>query len=121
MKQSMALFLLCAVAAMAADLTGKWSGSFKAEGADHDIPQLVILKQQGSTLSGSAGPDASEQYPLENGRVDGNNVSFQVTTGEWRFSYNLTAEKDVLSGDLKLESTTENRNARVTLTRVKTQ
>ena len=106
---------------MAADVTGKWSGSFKAEGADHSISQLIILKQQGSTLSGSAGPDASEQYPLENGKVDGNRVSFQVTTGEWRFSYNLTGEKDTLSGDLKLESTTESRNARVTLTRVKMQ
>jgi len=120
-KQSMALFLLCAVAAMAADLAGKWSGSFKAEGADHDIPQLVILKQHGSTLSGSAGPDASEQYQLENGRVDGNNVSFQVTTGEWKFSYNLTVEKDSLSGNLKLESTAQVRNAKVTLTRVKGQ
>ena len=119
MKQSLALFLLCAVS-MAAEVTGKWSGSFKAEGADHSISQWIILTQHGSTLSGSAGPDASEQYPLEDGKVNGNKVSFQVTTGEWRFSYNLTAEKDVLSGDLKLESTTENRNARVTLTRVKT-
>jgi hypothetical protein len=120
-KQSLVLFLLFAVAPMAADPTGKWSGSFKAEGADHNIPQFVILKQQGSTLSGSAGPDASEQYPLENGRVDGNNVSFQVTTGEWKFSYSLTVEKDSLSGDLKLESTTQVRNAKVTLTRVKGQ
>ena len=120
MKQSLALYLLCVVA-MAADVTGKWSGNFKAEGADHSISQWIILTQQGSTLSGSAGPDASEQYPVENGKVDGNKVSFQVTTGEWRFSYNLTAEKDELSGDLKLESTTESRNARVTLTRVKMQ
>jgi hypothetical protein len=106
---------------MAGDVTGKWSGSFKAEGADHDISQLMILKQRGSTLSGSAGPDAGEQYPVENGRVDGNTVSFQVTTGEWRFSYHLTVEKNSLSGDLKLESTSESRNATVTLTRVETQ
>jgi hypothetical protein len=39
-KQSLVLFLLFAVAPMAADLTGKWSGSFKAEGADHNIPNL---------------------------------------------------------------------------------
>jgi len=120
MKQSLALFLLCALA-LAADLTGSWSGSFKAEGADHSVSQVIILKQQGSMLSGSAGPDASEQYPVENGRVDGNKVRFQVTTGEWKFTYNLTAEKDSLSGELKLESTTQSRNAKVTLTRARTQ
>ncbi|HTT17668.1 MAG TPA: hypothetical protein VMG82_01905 [Candidatus Sulfotelmatobacter sp.] len=121
MKQSLALLLLCAVAAAAADLTGKWSGSFKAEAADHSIPQLIIVKQQGSALSGSAGPNAGEQYPLENARVNGNNVHFEVTTGEWRFTYNLTAETNSLSGDLKLESPTQSRNAKVTLIRVKEQ
>lgn len=119
MKIPITLLLLGAVSAMAADLTGKWSGSFKAEAADHSILQLIILKQQGKTLSGSAGPDASEQYPLENGRVDGNKATFEVTTGEWRFAYNLTADNDSLSGDLKLESTTQTRDAKVTLTRIK--
>jgi hypothetical protein len=111
--------LLCGISATAADLTGKWSGSFKAEGADHSIPQLIILKQQGSALSGSAGPVSNEQYPLENGRVDGNRARFQVTTGEWRFLYDLTLREDSLSGELTLESTTERRIAKVTLTRTK--
>lgn len=119
MKLHIAVFLVGAVAAMAADLSGKWSGSFKAEGADHAIPQLLILNQHGRILAGSAGPDASEQYPIENGRVDGNKASFGVTTGEWRFVYDLTVKEDSLSGELTLESTTERRSARVTLTRTK--
>ncbi len=118
MKRCFALILLLAVHMMAANLSGKWSGSFKAEGADQSIPQLIILKQQGTSLSGSAGPNAGEQYPLENGRVEGNKASFQVTTGEWKFTYNLTLGNDSLSGDLKLQSTSESRTARVTLTRV---
>ena len=119
MKLYIPLLLFCAVAAMAADLTGKWSGSFRAEGADHGISQLIILKQQGRTLSGSAGPDSSEQYPIENGSVDGNRASFAVTTGEWKFAYDLTLKENSLSGDLVLESTTERRKAKVTLTRTK--
>lgn len=119
MKLHIAVFLVCAVAAMAADLSGKWSGSFKAEGADHSISQLIILKQQGSGLSGSAGPDAGEQYPIENGRVDGNKASFAVTTGEWKFLYDLSLKDDSLAGELTLESTTERRSARVRLSRTK--
>jgi hypothetical protein len=117
MKLYIAPFLLYAVTVMAADLTGKWSGSFRAEGADHSISQLIILKQQGGTLSGSAGPDTSEQYPIENGTVDGNKATFAVTTGEWKFAYALTLKENSLSGDLTLESTTERRKAKVTLTR----
>lgn len=104
---------------MAADLTGKWLGSFTPEGGEHDIPLLLILKQQGTTLSGSAGPNAGEQYPIENGRVEGKKASFQVTTGEWKFTYSLTGDRESLKGDLTLESPTESRTAKVTLNRVK--
>lgn len=121
MKSFIALFflLLTATGAVAVDLTGKWSGSFKPEGGEHDIPQLITLRQQGTSLLGSAGPNAGEQYPIENGILDGSKVSFQVTTGEWKFTYILTAEGDVLAGDLKLESPTESRRAKVRLTRLK--
>lgn len=119
MRSCFALILLVAVQMTAADLSGKWSGSFKAEGADQSIPQLIILTQRGTTLSGSAGPNAGEQYPLENGKIEGKKASFQVTTGEWKFTYDLTLANDSLSGDLKLQSTSESRTGRVTLTRVK--
>jgi hypothetical protein len=119
MKIFAALLLLTVTAATAADLTGTWSGSFKPEGGEHDIPQLITMKQQGSALSGSAGPNASEQYPIENGKVDGRKATFQVTTGEWKFTYDLTAERDTLVGDLKLESLTDSRTAKVRLTRTK--
>ncbi|HKU28337.1 MAG TPA: hypothetical protein VJQ54_22910 [Candidatus Sulfotelmatobacter sp.] len=119
MKGIAAVILLLGTSILASDLTGKWSGTFQAKGAEHSIPQLIVLKQQGATLSGSAGPDAGEQYPIENGRVDHNNARFQVTTGEWKFTYTLTLVNDSLSGNLKLESTTESRTATITLTRVK--
>ena len=119
MKIFVALLLLTVAAAMAADLTGTWSGSFKPEGGEHDTPQLTTLKQQGTALSGSAGPNTGEQYPIENGRVDGSRASFQVTTGEWKFTYNLTANGNALAGDLKLESLTDSRTAKVRLTRIK--
>lgn len=119
MKRCVALLLLFASTAMAADLSGKWSGSFRGEGSDHSIPQLLLLRQKGTTLSGTAGPNAGEQYPIENGRVEGNTASFQVTTGEWKFTYNLSAENNFLSGVLKLESPTESRSAKVKLTRLK--
>lgn len=119
MKSFLILFLSITTTAMAADLSGTWAGSFKTEGGEHDIPQLITLKQQGQVLTGSAGPNAGEQYPIENGRVDSGKATFEVTTGEWKFTYNLTADGDALAGDLKLESPTDRRMAKVKLTRMK--
>ena len=83
------------------------------------MPQFFILKQQGHALTGSGGPNAGEQYPIENGRIDGNDVQFQLTTGEWKFSYDLkSVEPDSLRGTIKLESPDDSRTAKVLLARV---
>jgi len=117
--KALAAVLVLTVVAMAADLTGKWSGKFKVDGGDHDVPQLFILKQQGKMLTGSGGPNAGEQYPIENGRIDGNEVRFELTTGEWRFAYDLQrTEQDGLKGDLKLQSVGDSRTAKVSLARL---
>lgn len=119
--RSIALIVLLGIPLWAADLTGNWSGAFKVEGGDHrNVPQLFILKQQGKTLTGSGGPDAGEQYPIENGIMDGDEVRFELTTGEWKFTYTLKLTgPDELKGDLKLQSTDEERTAKVALGRVR--
>jgi hypothetical protein len=120
MKTGIAAFVLVTISALATDLTGNWSGSFKVDGGDHNVPQCFTLRQQGKSLSGSGGPDASEQYPIEKGSVEGNQITFQVTTGEWKFTYHLRQlSADTLKGDLKLESVNDSRTAKVSLTRVK--
>ena len=120
MKKRVAVVLLLAVSAIAGDLTGKWSGVFKVDGGDHNVPQLFLLKQQGKTLSGSGGPNAGEQYPIENGRIDGNEIRFELTTGEWKFAYDLKQTgPGELKGDLKLESVGDSRTAKVSLARAK--
>jgi hypothetical protein len=122
MKNVMAAVLLLALGAVASDVSGKWSGEFKVEGGDHSIPQFFILKQQDRTVSGSGGPDAGEQYPIENGRIQGDALKFELTTGEWKFTYELRmASQGELRGDLKLESVNDRRSAKVILSRMKDQ
>jgi hypothetical protein len=118
MNRTIAVVTLLVASATASDLTGKWFGTFKVECGDHTVPQLFILKQQGKTLSGSGGPNASEQYPIENGKIDGDEARFELTTGQWKFAYDLKqSAPDALSGTLKLQSVNDSRNAKVSLTR----
>jgi hypothetical protein len=124
MKRALArvvlMVVVCVICAWASDVAGKWSGTFKASGGDHGIPQVIILKQEGNKLTGSAGPDAEEQYPIENGRIEGDRVRFELTSGEWRFSYDLRrAGEDEMKGDLELTSVNGRRTAVVSLSRVK--
>ncbi|MFL6308010.1 MAG: hypothetical protein ACJ72H_31135 [Candidatus Sulfotelmatobacter sp.] len=122
MKYVMAAVLLLGAVVMASDISGRWSGEFKVEGGDHSIPQFFILKQKDKTVTGTGGPDAGEQYPIENGRLQGDTLKFELTTGEWKFAYELKmASQRELRGDLKLESVNDRRSARVVLRSMKDQ
>jgi hypothetical protein len=115
--KKLAAFLLLATAAWAADLSGQWTGAFRANGGDGDVPQLLTLKQQGSAITGSGGPDASEQYPISNGTVSSDQVKFEIKTGKRDFAYDLKADGKKLRGSIMIKSANDTRTADVWLER----
>lgn len=117
MKKTILAVLLLTVNVLAANVTGRWSGQFRVDGGDHDVPQLFILRQDGNKLIGSGGPDEIEQYPIENGRVNGDRVQFEITTGEWKFVYDIKADGATMKGGLELTSANDRRTASVSLTK----
>jgi hypothetical protein len=72
-----ALLALSSLMAFAADISGKWMSEAPAGGKGG--PQTFTFKQAGSDLSGSV--DAGRGGPIEinNGKVDGDKVSFETT------------------------------------------
>jgi opacity protein-like surface antigen len=117
---TMILAVMLAWSAMAADVSGKWSGSFTPESGDPGTA-YVILKQAGTSLTGTGGPDANEQWPGLQGSVHGNKISFQVKSPSDGTVYKCDL---VLDGDhLKGEATFTPANgdpgkAKLELTRV---
>jgi len=100
------LALLFSTALLAADVTGKWSGSFTKSDAYADgrtEPVLLILKQDGKTLTGSGGPNESEQLPISSGKIEGDRVTFELSTGKGPLSFQLVLKGDQLKGDMKRE------------------
>ena len=87
--------------ATAADITGKWSGTFKPETGDDGSAYLVV-KQSGNRITGSGGPDSNTQWPGLTGTVTGNKVSFEVTSADDGTVYkgSLVLEGDHLKGDV---------------------
>src|SRR5436190_22956323 len=85
------------------ELSGRWVGTFKVDGGDHGIPQLIILKQNTKQVTGSGGPDDSEQYPISKGSIEGERVHFELTTARASFIYNLTKRGSDLNGRLEIK------------------
>lgn len=79
--------------ALAADLTGDWSGTSKGPNGD-DFTLNLRLKQQGATLTGAVtGPDGNP-IDISDGKVDGDKISFNVSVN------NMTiAHEGVIKGD----------------------
>jgi hypothetical protein len=96
------LVLALAMTAMAADATGDWSGSFTPEGMDTGTAYLK-LKQSGATLTGSAGPDANQQWPITNGKVDGKTLTGVTTSPEGvAYRFTLTLDGDHITGSVEV-------------------
>ena len=100
------LALLLASAVLAADdLTGKWAGSFNitADGQTKDSTAYMVLKQNGTELTGTAGPDANEQWQILKGKVEGNKVTFELQSDGPLVKFELTLADGHLKGEAKAE------------------
>ena len=91
-----------------ADLTGKWTGTMTRtapDGRSQAIDWMFDLTQKGKVLTGTTGPNAERQWPIEKGgAVDAGKVTFKVQQpdGPMR-TFTLTLVKDRLQGDMLAE------------------
>ena len=113
------LVLALAMTAMAADASGDWSGSFTPEGMETS-PAYLKLKQSGAALTGSAGPDASQQWPITNGKVDGNTLTGTTSSPEGvSYKFTLTMDGDHITGNVDVSAGGQSMKATLDLKRVK--
>ena len=95
------LIALAAFTAVAADVTGKWSGTFTFDNGNNGTA-MVVLKQSGAVVTGTAGPVEDQQWPIQNGKVAGNKITCEVKSPDDGVLYkiDLTLAGDSLKGDI---------------------
>jgi hypothetical protein len=71
------LFLLLATAAWAADVTGTWKGEVSTPDGN-SFSLTYTFKQDGAKLTGTVLGPHGDEFPLDNGKVDGDKISFSV-------------------------------------------
>jgi len=99
-KTLLALFVF-ATSALAADFTGTWSGEGVTNGESHSL--YFILKQDGNTLGGSGGPDATEQHPFKSIKVEGDKIILDIGVGQkGTLHFELNAEGGGMKGTVEV-------------------
>jgi len=66
--------LLGTAAALAADLTGTWAGTLATQNGDYAL--VNTFKQEGAKLTGTLLPPRGDTVEIQDGKVDGDKVSF---------------------------------------------
>ena len=125
MKLLSCIFLVVALAmtAAAADVTGKWSGTFTVTGPDGSAgdsqPAFMILKQSGSTLTGTAGGDEAEQWPIENAKIENNKITGTVNPSDGAtYTVSLTVDGDRMTGEVTVSQGGQTMKGKIELKRV---
>jgi opacity protein-like surface antigen len=93
------LLVIMATAALAADITGSWSGTMSM--GDNQFSLTYSFKQEGGTLTGSVVTPHGDALPLSEGKVEGDKLSFAV-----KMEMDGGTVKFVSSGTIKDEEIT---------------
>lgn len=112
--------LACAalsVAAFGADATGTWTGELLRDDG-HPGPAHLVLKQDGSKLTGSGGPNAGEQYAIQNGSAspDGE-LTFEIAREESVMKFKLRLSGDEIKGDVTRQHEGQTQTAKLSVKR----
>jgi hypothetical protein len=100
------ILLVVALAAFAADVTGKWTYQRPGRNGGDPTPVTITLKADGATLTGSTpgmggrGGAAPADTPITNGKVTGDKIYFEVARpGRNGGDPTITKYEGTVSGD----------------------
>lgn len=81
MKRFLAGFVVLAATLVAADVSGKWTGTL--QGGDQERRLVFDLKADGATLTGTLTGLLAKPLDIKDGKVEADTVSFWVMS-EWQ-------------------------------------
>ncbi len=116
----LAVFALTAIADI--NVTGKWSGSFNVtnqNGETKDDTAFLVLKQTGNEITGTAGPNEGEQFPIQKGKIDGDRITLEVEHEGGVIKFNLVVAEERIKGDAEASHEGQTFKAKVDVTRAK--
>jgi hypothetical protein len=99
--------VLFSVLTWAADVTGTWSGPMEMKKGDEtrDDSAYLVLKQEGSVITGTVGPNVDKRLEITKGTIEENaiHIEAKVPDKDARLVLRLKLEGEKLTGELRGE------------------
>ena len=108
-----------ATATVLESVSAGWTGSWRAVDGDADLPQWFSLRQNGAKISGTGGPSPSAQYPIFDGLVGGESISFELHVGQRTFLYDLKFQDQGPRGTVSVTNANRKRTEAVRFERAR--
>ena len=112
--------------APASGVTGTWTGSFKMispDGQTRDSTAMMVLKQDGDAVTGTAGPDSTQQNAIAKGKIattkEGTSLTFELPADNVTVQFELKLVDGHLKGNAKAERDGQKLNAEIDVVRAK--
>jgi len=106
MKWVLCLMALFAFTASAADISGNWKGS--AETANGTVERTFAFKVDGNKLTGETTSNMLGKSAIEDGKVDGDDVSFTITVNmqgtEGKVNYKGRVEGETIKFKVEVQA-----------------
>ena len=123
------LLLLTTSIAIAADLSGKWNGALEFKGEDgqtQTAPAHADLKQDNKLVTGKIWKEEGQEFKIDHGQVNGNEISFQFSAPEGEgeqvvihFVKLVLVSANKMEGTLEFDGSGQKFSGKLTFTRQK--
>ena len=101
-----ALLGIFAIAAFAADVSGTWTAQVPGRGGNMQN-NTIVLKQSGGTVTGTLDGGRGGPVEIQDGKVDGDTVSFTVVRETQNGKFTAKYKGMVSGSEIKFTRTTE--------------
>ena len=102
MKWLPVAFVLFALTALAADISGNWKAT--AEGPNGAMERTFALKQEGAKLTGETVSTFTGKSTITDGKVEGDTVSFTITAKLGDQEVKLNYKGKIAGNEIKFTS-----------------
>jgi hypothetical protein len=113
---------LASVAMADVDVTGKWSGSFNLTGPNGETKEataLFVLKQTGTDITGTVGPNEDEQFPVRKGKIEGDKITLEADNEGQTIKLDLKFANGRITGEVQMSRDGQSMTAKVDVGRAK--
>jgi hypothetical protein len=123
MRIALCILALSAVALVAGadtSVTGKWTGNYKVTEPDGQSgAAILMLKQTGSDITGTVGPNEGELHAITKGKIEGDKIMLECGDTGLSIKFDLTLVGDRITGDVNVVNEGRNSKAKIDVTRAK--